>query len=77
MREEGSSSSDSGDADDGGRLAVENARKTYAVDMARKLSSILQETSVAKFELDHLPAQRQASRRSFRTLQRVVLPLSI
>lgn len=52
---------DSGSGGGGGPAALDSIRRAYAEKKARTLSNALQETSVAKFELDHLPAQREAS----------------
>lgn len=38
---------------------LEEARRGYAASKARDLSSKLQEVSVAKFEVDHLPEPRK------------------
>lgn len=39
--------------------SLEEARRGYALSKATVLSSQLQETSVAKFEVDHLPERRE------------------
>ncbi|CAN0335969.1 unnamed protein product [Laminaria digitata] len=39
--------------------SLEEARRGYALSKATALSSQLQETSVAKFEVDHLPERRE------------------
>lgn len=50
-----------GGAGGGGPATLDGIRRAYAEKKARTLGNALQETSVAKFELDHLPSQREAS----------------
>ena len=40
---------------------MEQIKRDYAADKERTLSSQMQELSVAKFEVDHLPDQREVS----------------
>lgn len=41
------------------KSGLEQARRDYAAEKERVISSQMQELSVAKFEIDHLPDQRE------------------
>lgn len=43
------------------KSGLEQARRDYAAEKERVISSQMQELSVAKFEIDHLPDQREVS----------------
>lgn len=58
------------------RDVLEQARRSYAEGKARHLSSQLQETSVAIFELDHLPERRQVSEETNPAVMCVVFKVS-
>lgn len=44
---------------DSSNISLEEGRRGYALSKVAALSSQLQETSVAKFEVDHLPERRE------------------